>query len=262
MLLNMDIDILLVAFFFVFLAFLVRGMTGFGSGLILTPLLAIFVDIKDVVVLATFIHIFAGVYMAVTSYKSADTQLLKRTLLVSSGICFVGSFILSSSMSRVLLVILGCLTVLYALYMLLRKNNGGIANSLTERGSLSAGNLALGAASGFFHGLYGTGGPPIIVLFDRMIHDKETMRSTLNLYFLVLDFVRLAAYVVLTLAIDTVELISFENFRLSLLLLFPTALGAITGSRMHSWVSERRFRKLVAIILLFAGIAIFLRAMN
>ena len=101
-------------------------------------------------------------------------------------------------------------------------------------------------ASGLVHGLFATGGPPLVYALSRMKLDKSVFRSTLTAVWLVLNIVMTGSYIVAG-RIGTGELKAMGF----LLPLVP--IGLAVGERIHGRIDERRFRMVVFATLLVAG---------
>jgi uncharacterized membrane protein YfcA len=110
----------------------------------------------------------------------------------------------------------------------------------------------VGVISGLLAGLFGTGGPPLILYYQLAGVDKTRFRGHLMAIFMVVSFVRLPTYAILGL-ITLPRLVSAGA-------ILPAALlGAWLGHRIHLGISEVRFRGLVSVALCVLGILLLAR---
>jgi uncharacterized membrane protein YfcA len=229
-----------------FLAFLILGLTGFGSALIMIPLLLLFLDIKEVLPATKLVGI---VILAILVIQSRH-HILRRTAFLSfSGAFFgaiVGTYFLASFQSVLLKKIFGIFVILFSIDMLLHR---------VKRPSLMGGRslgIAAGILSGLTGALFGMGGPPIVIYFNYQIERKESFRATLLFFFLLSDLWVITTYLY-------TGLIRLEAFKLFSILFLPALLGMFLGSRIHSSINEDLFRKAIASILIVTGILLILR---
>jgi uncharacterized membrane protein YfcA len=110
----------------------------------------------------------------------------------------------------------------------------------------------LGLISGVLTGLFGTGGPPLIIYYQLKGKTKAAFRGHLMAIFFLMTFVRLPSYAV-------GGLITLPRIWSSLALLPAVFLGAWLGNRIHLSLTEETFRRLVSIVLILIGMVLLLR---
>jgi uncharacterized membrane protein YfcA len=228
------------------LAFVIRGLTGFGSGLLMVPLMILFLDMKLVVSVAAVFAIPSGI-MLILTFKTWH-WLRKDILPVLIGGAIVGTiigaYILASYKSDILKKIFGLFLVGYALKTLFWK-----------RTSLKKPNRYIGILAGFLGGglggLFSTGGPPVVIYLNSIINDKRIFRATILFYLLVINSWQFVTYIYYGLI--TVDVLKFSLY------LFPAfIIGNLTGALIHIKINDLLFNRIVAIILLVTGITILL----
>jgi hypothetical protein len=228
-------------------ALFVRSFTGFGSALIMTPLLLFFLDIKTTVVATAIVEILGSLWVTYQARKDVDRSLLRRLLPVAIVGMLVGSGALITAESDILKRIFGVFTVVFALRIMIALRPHGSARKSWPTG---IGYLA-GGISGLLGGLFGTAGPPIVVFLENQVSRKDVLRATLLAYFLVIDVLRMIPYALSKLVIMPVLEISAAMIPASLM-------GAYLGRRLHVRVSERAFRLAVGSVLLITGVLLAL----
>jgi uncharacterized membrane protein YfcA len=220
----------------------VRGVTGFGSALVMSPLLLLFFDVHTAVVASAAVQILSGFGMAWHARLAIDRDFL--IVLLPAGIIGIlaGTLVLVTVDSNLLKRFLGLVTVLFAL-----RNMHGLTSAAAPSASWPrwTGYVA-GGLSGFLGSIFGTTGPPIVIYLDNQALAKSAMRATMLAYFLAVDSTRMVSYLVTGLVTQNVAVLG--------LLMMPTALlGGWLGTHLHLHISERTFRWGVAMLLFVTG---------
>ncbi len=225
---------------------LVYVLMGFGSGLITVGSLALlFPAIHDVVVLQLLINLPAEVLVVWKGWREVRWRPI-AALGVGIGLGIpVGTRILKVGDPSLVLAILGGFLVLVGI-VFLRLPAGG---RWQPPGWLAAPS---GLVSGVLTGLFGTGGPPLIIWYHLSAGNKAAFRSNLMTIFLLMTLVRVPNYVFEGL-VTTPRLLS------SVAVLPAVLLGAWLGNRLHLRISESRFRLLVSVLLVAIGLMLLLR---
>jgi uncharacterized membrane protein YfcA len=232
----------------VILAQMVYVLFGFGSGLVTVALLALFLpDLQDVVVLILLINLPAELFVVLRSRRAIDWSGVAR---LSVGIVIgipLGTLLLRFGDAELLLLLLGVSLILIGAAFL-RLDEG-----LRVTWSRWA-EPPVGLTSGVLTGLFGTGGPPLVVYYRLSGVAKAAFRGNLMAIFLLKTFVRVPAYA-------ASELITLPRLGASLSVLPAVLLGAWLGHRVHLEITESRFRRLVGIALLAIGAVILVRSL-
>jgi len=96
---------------------------------------------------------------------------------------------------------------------------------------------------GVAHGLFSTGGPMIVYVLRRRLHDKAVFRATLAGLWISLNGALLTNYA-------TMGLFSAQTARMSLVLAAAVAPGILIGERLHRALAVRTFHRIVLLVLL------------
>jgi uncharacterized protein len=233
---------LLAAALIALLAMLVRGVTGFGAALIMSPLLLLIFYVHMWVVASAAIQIVTGFGIAWHSRHAIDRAYLLE--LLPGGIIGIiaGTLVLVSADSNALKRLLGVVTILFAVRSVRALGASGV---MPDRWPRWTGFLA-GALSGFLGSSFGTTGPPIVIYLDNQALAKSAMRATMLSYFFAVDSTRMAGYILSGLLTRDVVVLG--------LVMLPTAIvGGWLGTRVHLHISERTFRLGVAGLLFVTG---------
>jgi hypothetical protein len=226
-------------------AYVVRGFTGFGTALIMTPLLLLVFDLSTVVVASAVVSIVNGVWSVAQSHGSVDRGALVRLLITALPGIALGAWLLVRVDSSLLKRIFGVLVVLFALRLLLALRPSA---HLRERVRWRAwvGYLA-GGVSGVAGGLFGTAGPPALVYLENQSNTRFVLRATFFAYALVLDGARFVSYSAAGLVVE-------RSLLLTAAMLPASLLGTVVGMRLHARSSEGEFRLVMAVLLLSTGL--------
>lgn len=221
-------------------------LLGFGAGLIAVGGLALILpEVRDAVVVLMLVNLPAELWVVATSWRR----------VVWSGVAWVlggiavgipaGAALLSWGEPVLLLTALGGLLVAVGAIFLVLPPGGAVAWPGWSR-------PLVGALSGVLTGLFGTGGPPLIVYYQLQGLDKSAFRGTLMTLFLAMTAIRVPSYV-------AVGLVTPARLWSGLAVLPAVVLGAVLGHHLHLRLSERSFRRLVSLALVAIGLLLVLR---
>lgn len=222
-------------------------MLGFGAGLIAVGALALILpELRDAVVVLLLVNLPAELWVVVTSWRQIQWRgVLTLFLSVAAGIP-VGAWLLRVAEPAVLLLVLGALLVVVGTVFLLRRT--------TRRcrfGRLS--ELPVGLTSGLLTGLFGTGGPPLILYYQLLGVEKTVFRGNLMAIFLLMTLVRVPSYAAL-------DLITPARLWSAAAVLPAVATGAVVGHRIHLGLDEQQFRRVVSAALVVIGCLLLLQS--
>jgi len=236
----------LIACAALFVAELVYVLLGFGSGLIAVGTLALVLpEVRDVVVIVLLVNLPAEVFVVWTSRR----EIRKRgVLFLAIGIVVgipVGAWILNFGEPTFLLGLLGLVLVAIGGVFLAVPNGAGVRMP-------SIAGPVVGLTSGLLTGLFGTGGPPLVLFFRLQGLAKAAFRSNLMVLFLMMGVIRLPSYIALGL-ITPARLVGGAA-------VLPAVLaGGVVGHLIHLDLSERIFRRIVSAALVVLGLLLLVR---
>ncbi len=236
---NISTEAYLVAGLIVLAAYFIRGISGFGSGLIAVPLLALFLPLTFVVPLVLVTDFSASAALGTQARRQVRWDEI-RPLLPFSLIGIVAGALLLVSLPRTpLLVTLGVVVLIF-----------GARNVLNLHGTRRISRY-WAAPAGFLGGaigaLFGTGGPPYVVYFNHRIHDKGQLRATFSGLFFIEGGIRIGVFLVTGLLLQ-IDLLPALAMALPLV-----AFGLFFGNRVHIGLTTAQMQRLLGIILLVSG---------
>lgn len=153
---------------------------------------------------------------------------------------FIGARILLSFDSILLKKILGILIILFSLRMLL------VAEKKTIKKIKKFWGAVAGLIGGISGGMFDVNGPPIVIYFGHKLK-KENFRATITAIFFIDAIWRNILYI-------TNGITTLDSFKFALFILPALIIGILFGSKIHIKVNEILFKRIIAVILLIAGI--------
>eukprot|EP00931_Biecheleriopsis_adriatica_P095709 TRINITY_DN69320_c0_g1_i1.p1 TRINITY_DN69320_c0_g1~~TRINITY_DN69320_c0_g1_i1.p1 ORF type:complete len:243 (-),score=29.18 TRINITY_DN69320_c0_g1_i1:16-744(-) len=159
------------------LASTVQAVIGFGGNMIFMPLAARFLAPADLVSSTWLPGVLRAILMLVSDRRHIDSNILFRrvlpwTLLGLGGGMQVASRLQGNQMRKLLGVFVTCVAGA-KLFELFKKSTPEVS----KKAEIPVAGLIAG---GFFHGIYSTGGPPLVWAIGRADLDRDTFRSTLT----------------------------------------------------------------------------------
>jgi len=229
-------------------AYFIRGITGFGSGLISVPLLALFLPLQFVVPLILLLDFTASIIIGGLTLRRV--QWGEVGMLIPFGLVGVaiGTSLLVNLPKTPMLVILAVFVLVFALRSLMNLHGSKpVSRWWAIPASLTGGTVG---------GLFGTGGPPYIIYLAHRVPHKSDLRATLSVLFFTEGLARIVSFLLAGLLM-TAE-VWFAYFAA-----LPVVLAALyAGGHVHVGLSEQRMTRLVGLLLLVSGLSLLIKAMK
>jgi uncharacterized membrane protein YfcA len=239
----MDISTAVYTAAVLFVAYLIRGIAGFGSGLIAVPMLTLVAPVPLVVPLIVSLDYIGS---ATQGLQHRDRVAWKEQLALVPcmlvGIA-IGLLVLRSLPTAVLSKVLGGFVIVYALYQLL---------PLPALRSSRLFAMVCGCLGGLVGTLFGTGGPFYVMYLKIRDLDKSVFRATFATNFLIDGAIRLVSYAV-------IGLLRWQVLGYFLVSLPIVGAGLYVGGRLHTGLSHNAFVRLISVLLLGSGAALLLK---
>ncbi|MHB1591217.1 MAG: sulfite exporter TauE/SafE family protein [Sulfuricella sp.] len=242
----MSLEALAAALLILLLAYLIRGITGFGSGLIAVPLLAHFLPLQFVVPFVLVLDFTASIALGGKSREQIDWNELKPLLPFGAVGVMLGVALLIHMPREPLLVGLGIFVLIFGARTLLNIHG---ENPISRLWAIPA-----GLTGGTVGALFGTGGPPYIVYLSHRLKDKAKLRATFSGLFIFDGGLRLVSFLATGLLLQ-------DGMFTALLAALPImALGLYLGHRVHLGISSRQMLRLVGLLLVGSGLSLLWKA--
>lgn len=217
-----------------FIASVISGIVGFGTGLLLISIGSFFYDIKETIVLANIFFIGVTVSRTILYWRDIDWKLLALVFVAGLPMIFLGANLLIPISDRFVRLVLGISILFYVANVHL----GWTKNIRVTKSKIIAG----GGLWGFLGGFVGDGNVIKAALFDHIGIRKETFVATMASTSLVGNFIKYAIYKKLNYA-------SQDNLVVIIILLLLAFLGSVVGKNILKRMDSETFRKLVLIFL-------------
>ena len=244
----MDLDAasLIGAALAVALAAIVQLAAGFGFGLTAVPLLSIAVGAHDAVVVALFLATFTNAFQAWSGRRDTDRPVAGRLLAGAVvGLPF-GLLVYQLVDDSALRVIIGCSVIVAVVVIALGLDLRHAGPGLDVAGGVVTGALTMSS---------GVNGPPLVFVLQSRHFDQHRFRATVTTVFVVLDIVAVVTFAA-TGDLDA-EVLAVVAASLPGL-----ALGAVVGINVRRHLDPRRFRGLVLVLLVVAGVSTLVSAVR
>lgn len=232
----------------VVLAYFIRGIAGFGSGLIAVPLLALFLPLTFVVPLILLLDFTASLVMGGLDLKRVQWQEINILIPFSLLGVIIGTQLLVNLPMTPMLLALAAFILVFAIRSLLNlKGEKPISRGWAVPAALTGGTVG---------GLFGTGGPPYVIYLNHRIHDKSLLRATFSALFFIEGAVRIVTFFI-------AGLLMAQTVWWSALFVLPIMLGALwLGGHVHTGLTQTQMTRLIGVLLLLASLSLTLKALS
>lgn len=235
---------LLAVIVIICIAAVLQSISGFGFSLLAMPLLSIFVDIQDAVVIATLCGIFTNAVHLRKDFQIVERSIARRISLSALIGMPLGVVVLSVFSATHMRAIIGAVIVVLVFLMMrnfvLKTENTNV-------------DIVLGAFSGLLATSVSTNGPPLVFLLQSKQLDPWRLRATLAYVFTISGC---ASFIVLMIAGKG----SIEAFQYAMLSLPAMYLGTVVGRKARLRVTQEAFKRLMYVLLLATAVSTTLAA--
>ncbi len=230
---------LALAALIVLFAYFIRGITGFGSGLIAVPLLAHFLPLPFVVPMVLVLDFSASLSLVRSVRRNIRWDELKYLLPFSVAGVALGVFLLIHMPREPLLAGLGIFVIVFGLRNVLNLHGERlISRWWAIPAALSGGSVGA---------VFGTGGPPHIIYLSHRLHDKTQLRASFTGLFVIEGLMRASLFIATGLLLQ-------DGMFTALLVALPLmASGLYLGHRAHVGLSNRQMMTIIGTLLLLSG---------
>ena len=232
----------------IIVAYVVYGLTGFGSSITALPLLVQLVPLRTAVPLMLIFDLCVGVLMGLRNRRVIDRREVLRVLPFMLVGMLLGVTLLVKVPERVLLLVLGLFVLAYSAWSLLLRP---AVKPISSRWA-----IAFGTAGGIFTALFGTGGPIYTIYLARRLPDKSILRATISALILISALIRLVLFTGAGLYAQPLVL------PLAVVLLPCALVGLYVGNHLHHRLPQQLVVRFVWAILIFGGAGLLWRALG
>lgn len=225
-------------------AFLVRGVAGFGSGLIAIPILTLMMPLSIVVPLMVLLDYIASLSHGLKNRDEIRWNEILPMIPFSILGVVIALFFLSQSDALMLTKALGVFIILYAFYTL--------SGFTPKAGATRAWGWLAGLSGGMIGTLFGTGGPLYVTYFKARGLNKAAFRTTLAVTFLLDGAGRIVGFA------------STGSFNMEFITLIAMALPVMAvfmyiGEHIHTKITQLQFQRAISVLLLMSGSVLLIK---
>ena len=217
----------------------VARLSGFGFGLIVVPVMSLFIGPRDAVIISTLVGLLSSMNQAWLEREHADVTTVRRLFVAACAGMPFGLAVFILVPEHVLRAVLG-VTVVAAALVLARGFTLGHASRRADFG--------LGFVSGVLNTSVSTNGPPLVFLLQARRFEPPAFRGTIARVFFYSNIVSVLLFAVAGKVSGPAAVMSV----LSLPVLF---MMQWVGTRSAGLVRGERFRVLVLVLLFLSGVS-------
>jgi uncharacterized membrane protein YfcA len=227
----------------IFLAFFVRGISGFGSATIAIPLLAHVIPLKLAVPLLLLLDFVSTCATIRIDRGLVEISEVKRLIPYAIIGVIIGATLLIRLPSAYLLTGLGLLVLCFGIRTLVNPSSDDPVSPYWA--------APAGLTGGIFGGMFGSGAAtPYVIYLTHRLRDKRRVRATFS-GFAVFDYgFRILAFIATGLLLQI-------SLALLLVIAVPAmAAGQYLGNMMHHRISNEQALRVIGVLLLFSGLSL------
>jgi hypothetical protein len=235
-----------------FIAYVLKGVATFGPGIILVPLGALLIGVKEIVIVISFLDLISN-----ASLLRFNRDLLKTSFVIPMIVVMIVGSALGAAMLALLPsfyfdLVFGLVLLPLGLWIMIargRTHHSSNSNLIAAKPAKT--DLSLSLLSGCMSGLSGITGP-VLAWHLGKTYTKEVFRSIMIPILLASAIARVCVYTVS-------GSISAEILLLVLMALPGLGLGLWVGNRLFLQISQAWFSRVVGGLIAISGIRLLLR---
>lgn len=228
----------------IFLAYTVKGLSGFGSGLIAIPLLAFMFPLTFVVPVLGLLSYSGTIMQSFHLRKQVVWPDMLPLIPFSLFGIVIAIWLLVNVDANKLVLALGIFVLMYSIYSL-------FSFSVHAGGRRWA--ILAGSCGGMVGALFGTGGPFYVLYLKMRQLDKNQFRATIAMIFLVDGGARMTGY-----ALN--GLFTSQVLWMIAMLMPVLFLGMYVGHHLHIKIDQKRFNLFISLLLLVSGVMLIVKS--
>ena len=228
--------------------YLVLGITGFGSALVIVPLLAWQWPLPEVVALTLMLDLPASLLHNGLNWRQVQWPELRRLLPGMALGTLIGLWLTHHLHSRWPLLALG----VYVAVVGLRALRSG----QSHRPVAARWGLLYGTGIGVVEMLFGTAGPVVVAWLTRRLPDAHQVRATTPMVIVV------AVLGVMVGLVSDGRLSDPQLWQRWTLLILPALFAVLSGHRLAHRMPAARLRQTICALLVISGLALAAKALG
>ena len=233
-----------IAFGLALIAGFMRGYTGFGTPIFLSPLYAVLFGPQATVPLLITMEIPVVVQMVPPAWRKADLRQIAGLAVGCAVMLPVGALALRVLDPAIVKKAIGLMTLLFVAMLWFGWRYKGPRNLAVR--------MLVGGVSGFTNGLTGIGAPPAILYFMSGEREIVGLRASLIVYFSFITLIAVPTFFYL-------GLVTWVTVARCVVLSVPHVTGIALGTRYFHGTSEKTYVRAALAMLVVAGVVALVR---
>ena len=232
----------------IFAAYVVRGMSGFGAGLVAAPMLAFVLPLHVVVPLSGLLVFVLFIFLTIRDRRDVIWREFRLLAPPTVAGVVAGLLLFRSLDNKLLVTMLGGFLIVYATYMFAVHALG-----LPEFRCSARWAVPLGFAGSFFDTLFGGGGGTLVVIYMHARGmGKMQFRATLAMLWFIEMIARISGYAIAG--------YYTRDVLIAVALLLPVVWAATwVGEHVGNRISQETFARILAALLLVSGVSLLFK---
>ncbi len=227
------------------LAYVIFGLSGFGSTILAVPLLAHFLPVTFLVPMMVLLDITASIVVGTRGREQVAASELKWIIPCMFVGIVLGVTLLVKVPQDWLRTALGVFATAVGVHSVL---NPVLHRTISRWWSVPAGLIGGAIAS-----VFGAGGPIYATYLSGRLRDKGEIRATISSLIAVSAFSRAVVYAITGLLLHAVMLVAVA-------VLAPfVVLGLKLGNRIHIGLTQVQMRRAIGFVLIASGVSLLAR---
>lgn len=241
----------------------IYATVGFGAGMFAVTLLVLLLDdLPGVVMTMLLLTWITEVIVLSREWRHAWGKMLLVIVPPTVIGLWVGTRTLAAGNGEALKFVLGAFVAVAGLYFLWSDIRAAVrdasapapnASTIAPRRRVTPRLVALcapiGLVSGVLGACFGTGGPPVVILFKSLGLDKRAFRATLLGLFITMSVSRITFGI-------TEHILTLDNVHAALWLVPGSVIGTTVGAKVHGHLSEHVFARVVSVLITVLGVTL------
>jgi len=223
----------------------IQGSAGFGSALLLSPVLSLFINNnRDITSFLVMMGLTINIIMLIRIKFEADIrQVLIMTFFSVFGI-LAGNYALNFVNTYTIKIAVGIITAATGTVLLFNY-------TVKLKSQKTAGGVA-GFLSGFLNSAAGLSGPPVAILLSNQNIGREAFLSTIVLYSFFNNIITLASFIF-------ASSVTAPALRFTLINLPCVIAGTLLGIKISGKLKGPVFRKIIICMIIIIGIYLIIK---
>jgi uncharacterized protein len=222
------------------LAGLVRGTTGFGGAMLMTPVLSALLGPVPAVVTALLLETAAAVVMFPDALPKVRWRTLLYLTLPAIVTVPIGGYLLMTIDPGIARKMISAVVIVFSSMLLLGLRYNGSPRALTS--------VALGSVVGALLGATSVGAPPVILYLLSGPDPVTVTRANLTVFVTAISVIGLVM-------LGAAGAISVSLATSAMLLTIPFLLATWLGAKLFARLSDAGVRRIALCLMLFVGVA-------